>query len=86
MTKKKSVISPSLIQCFSDRDISTLPRLIPAWISYRARNIGFTMALFIADLAFGAELLNTVKLGVLGASVVSASLGLLMLAWLTSRR
>lgn len=48
--------------------------------------IGFTMALFIADLAFGAELLNSVKLGVLGASVVSASLGLLMLAWLTSRR
>ncbi|MFU0507476.1 Na+/H+ antiporter NhaA [Pseudaminobacter sp. NGMCC 1.201702] len=48
--------------------------------------IGFTMALFIADLAFGAELLNSVKLGILGASVVSASLGLLMLAWLTSRR
>lgn len=46
--------------------------------------IGFTMALFIADLAFGPELLNSVKLGVLGASAVSAALGLLTLSWLTS--
>jgi len=46
--------------------------------------IGFTMALFIADLAFEAELLNSVKLGVLGASVISAALGLLILTWLTS--
>ena len=45
--------------------------------------IGFTMALFIADLAFEIELLNSVKLGVLGASLVSATLGMLMLAWLT---
>ncbi|MCW2273758.1 Na+/H+ antiporter NhaA [Rhodoblastus acidophilus] len=42
--------------------------------------IGFTMALFISDLAFDAELLNSVKLGVLCASAVSAVLGLLMLA------
>jgi Na+:H+ antiporter, NhaA family len=46
--------------------------------------IGFTMALFIADLAFEPELLNSVKLGVLGASVISASAGFLMLTWLTS--
>ena len=46
--------------------------------------IGFTMALFIADLAFDAELLNSVKLGVLGASAISAILGLLILNWLTS--
>ncbi|MCG5480732.1 MAG: Na+/H+ antiporter NhaA [Ensifer alkalisoli] len=46
--------------------------------------IGFTMALFIAELAFELELLNSVKLGVLGASVVSAALGLLALTWLTS--
>lgn len=46
--------------------------------------IGFTMALFIADLAFEPELLNSVKLGVLGASVVSAALGLLALTLLTS--
>ncbi|MBS1180751.1 MAG: nhaA2 [Proteobacteria bacterium] len=46
--------------------------------------IGFTMALFISGLAFGAELLNSVKLGVLAASVISAALGLLLLTWLTS--
>ncbi|MBP7337846.1 Na+/H+ antiporter NhaA [Niveispirillum sp.] len=45
--------------------------------------IGFTMALFIAELAFGAALLNSVKLGVLGASALAAILGFLMLAWLT---
>jgi len=48
--------------------------------------IGFTMALFIADLAFGAELLNSVKLGILGASVISAALGLLVLTWFTCAR
>ncbi|MFV3132053.1 Na+/H+ antiporter NhaA, partial [Niveispirillum sp. KHB5.9] len=50
--------------------------------------IGFTMALFIAELAFGAALLNSVKLGILGASAISAILGFLILAWLTriSRR
>jgi Na+:H+ antiporter, NhaA family len=46
--------------------------------------IGFTMALFIAELAFGDELLNTVKLGVLGASVISAAIGVLALVVLTS--
>lgn len=45
--------------------------------------IGFTMALFIAELAFGAALLNSVKLGILGASALSAMLGFLILAWLT---
>jgi NhaA family Na+:H+ antiporter len=42
------------------------------------------MALFIAELAFEPQLLNSVKLGVLGASVISATLGLLALTWLTS--
>ncbi|MEY9199315.1 sodium:proton antiporter [Sinorhizobium glycinis] len=46
--------------------------------------IGFTMALFIAELAFEPALLNSVKLGVLGASVISAALGFLALTWLTS--
>lgn len=45
--------------------------------------IGFTMALFIAELAFDEALLDSVKLGVLGASVISATIGFLMLAWLT---
>ncbi len=45
--------------------------------------IGFTMALFIAELAFGPALLDSVKLGVLAASVVSAIGGVLALRWLT---
>ena len=48
--------------------------------------IGFTMALFIAELGFSAALLNSAKLGILGASVVSAVCGLLALGWLTSAR
>lgn len=47
--------------------------------------IGFTMALFIAELAFDPVLLDSVKLGVMGASVVSGVAGLLALTWLTSR-
>jgi NhaA family Na+:H+ antiporter len=46
--------------------------------------IGFTMALFIAELAFDSTLLNSVKLSVLGASVISAVLGFLALTWITS--
>jgi NhaA family Na+:H+ antiporter len=46
--------------------------------------IGFTMALFVAELAFGPDLLNSVKLGILAASVCSAAGGLFMLAWLTT--
>jgi len=45
--------------------------------------IGFTMALFIADLAFEAALINPAKLGILSASVVSAAAGLTVLAWST---
>jgi NhaA family Na+:H+ antiporter len=46
--------------------------------------IGFTMALFIAELAFDAELLNSVKLSVLGASVISAVVGFLTLSWIAA--
>jgi NhaA family Na+:H+ antiporter len=50
--------------------------------------IGFTMALFIAGLAFedSSGLLNVAKVGVLGGSVASAAVGLGLLAWLTGRR
>jgi NhaA family Na+:H+ antiporter len=47
--------------------------------------IGFTMAVFIAELAFDDALLNSAKLGILAASVVAAAIGLLALAWLTPR-
>lgn len=48
--------------------------------------IGFTMAFFIAELAFEPALLDSVKLGILGASIISAAAGFLALNWLTSRR
>jgi NhaA family Na+:H+ antiporter len=47
--------------------------------------IGFTMAVFIAELAFDDAMLNSAKIGILAASVVAAAIGLLALAWLTSR-
>ncbi|NHO63961.1 Na+/H+ antiporter NhaA [Aestuariicella hydrocarbonica] len=37
--------------------------------------IGFTMAMFIANLAFGEEQINTAKLGILSASLISAVAG-----------
>jgi len=42
--------------------------------------IGFTMALFIANLAFGPDLINAAKLGILSASVFSAIAGVALLA------
>lgn len=47
--------------------------------------IGFTMALFIANLAFGARLIDSAKLGIFMASVVSACAGLALLMWLSRR-
>jgi NhaA family Na+:H+ antiporter len=46
--------------------------------------IGFTMALFIAGLAFEAEALHAAKLGVLVASLLSGALGMAAL-WAASR-
>ena len=43
--------------------------------------IGFTMALFIDGLAFGAEGLATAKTGVLFGSAISAALGICLLLW-----
>lgn len=45
--------------------------------------IGFTMALFIAEMAFPETLINSAKLSILGGSAVAAMLGLLSLAWST---
>jgi NhaA family Na+:H+ antiporter len=42
------------------------------------------MALFIAELAFDSVLLNSVKLGVMIASVISAAAGIIALIWLAS--
>ncbi len=45
--------------------------------------IGFTMALFIANLAFSPGLINSAKLGILSASIFSAVAGIALLAWLS---
>lgn len=46
--------------------------------------IGFTMALFIAGLAFSDALIDAAKLGILAASLASGAFGLTALAWVTS--
>lgn len=48
--------------------------------------IGFTMALFIANLAFDDSLINSAKLGIFLASVVSAVGGLAVLTWVVGHR
>jgi NhaA family Na+:H+ antiporter len=47
--------------------------------------IGFTMALFVANLAFSSSLIDSAKLGIFLASFVSAVAGLALLAWLPAR-
>jgi NhaA family Na+:H+ antiporter len=62
---------------------------LPAGTSWRQMTgagllagIGFTMAIFIANLAFGAQplLLGAAKLGILGASVLAGAAGLIWLS------
>jgi NhaA family Na+:H+ antiporter len=48
--------------------------------------IGFTMALFIANMAFSESLIDSAKLGIFLASVFSAVAGLALLMWLPARR
>jgi len=47
--------------------------------------IGWTMALFIAGLAFGPNLLNSAKLGILASSGFAGTSGLIALTWLSSK-
>jgi len=48
--------------------------------------IGFTMALFIASLAFSQSLIDSAKLGIFLASGFSATAGLALLAWVPARK
>lgn len=47
--------------------------------------IGFTMALFIANMAFSQNLIGSAKLGIFLASIFSAVAGLSLLMWLPAR-
>jgi NhaA family Na+:H+ antiporter len=66
---------------------------LPSGVNYRSLfgaaclgGIGFTMALFIAQLALRGPLLDSSKIGVLSASAVSTVLGLLLLSlWLPKK-
>lgn len=62
--------------------IATMPRGI-GWGAMSGggflAGIGFTMALFIADLALGEELLDTAKMGILVASAAAATIGMVLL-------
>jgi NhaA family Na+:H+ antiporter len=46
--------------------------------------IGFTMALYIANLSFGEDLIDSAKLGIFLASAVSALAGFALLIWATA--
>lgn len=48
--------------------------------------IGFTMSIFIAGLAFDSATLDAAKVGILSASVLSGSVGLVLLLLLATRR
>lgn len=48
--------------------------------------IGFTMAIFIANLAFDASLIGAAKLGIFLASIASAATGMAVLYWLARSR
>lgn len=48
--------------------------------------IGFTMALFIASLAFGPTLIDSAKSGIFLASLFSAVAGMALLRWMPARR
>lgn len=48
--------------------------------------IGFTMAIFIANLAFTPDLINAAKLGILSASLFSATIGMALLFFITNNK
>ncbi|BDX05003.1 Na+/H+ antiporter NhaA [Planctobacterium marinum] len=67
--------------------IAVLPTDLP-WLMIAGggmlAGIGFTMAMFIANLAYSIENINTAKLGILSASLFSALIGLIVL-WIAIR-
>jgi len=51
------------------------------WCSFLA-GIGFTMSMFISDLAFvDEEFKQIAKVGIMAASFISATIGMIWLSW-----
>jgi NhaA family Na+:H+ antiporter len=78
---------PVGVLSFSWLAVRTGVAIRPAELSWRLlagggllAGIGFTMALFIASLAFSPDLINAAKLGILSASVFSALAGVVLLS------
>lgn len=81
---------PAGIVLFSFLAVRLRVAMLPSSLTWRVlaagsllTGIGFTMALFIAELAFDPAVLASVKLGIMGASLLAATAGMLALAWLT---
>ena len=77
---------PAGILLFSWLAVRTGVARLPADVGWAAvlgggilAGIGFTMAIFIASLAMEGAMLGAAKVGVLGGSVASAVLGMLVL-------
>lgn len=81
---------PIGILLFSWMAVQLRIAILPKDLAWRAilgggflAGIGFTMAMFIANLAYSPEQINTAKLGILSASVFSALVGLALLRLFT---
>lgn len=83
-----SIGKPAGVTLFAWLAVRTGAATRPTDVSWRMlagggllAGIGFTMALFIAELAFSETNVAPAKLGILAASVLSALAGLAVLAW-----
>jgi NhaA family Na+:H+ antiporter len=56
-------------------------RLVHVLAAGAAAGIGFTVSLFVANLSYSGALLEEAKVAILGASVISGVIGILLLRW-----
>ena len=85
--KQVGIVAATWIACMTG--LARLPRGV-TWVHVYGvgclTGVGFTMSLFIGSLAFSsAETMNTVRLGVMGGSVLSGVLGFLVLRAFSGR-
>jgi NhaA family Na+:H+ antiporter len=58
-------------------------RLVHILAAGAAAGIGFTVSLFVANLSYSGLRLEEAKVGILGASVISGAIGIVLLRWAT---